>query len=142
MYENLSNVFDKVRCGLKMNKCRIGYVPSQHLWSWRDGQFTPASTLFPWQACLQLPFDIKINIFYKIVKPVLLYGSEIWGFGNLDILERVQSKFYEYIFNLTTSTPSAMIYWELGILPLRNVIQCGIISFWAKINEDVEETHW
>ena len=48
--------------------------------------------------CLQLPFDIQIDLFNKIVKPVLLYGSEIWGFGNLDILERVQSKFYKYIF--------------------------------------------
>ena len=89
--------------------------------------------------CLQLPFDIQIDLFNKIVKPVLLYGSEIWGFGNLDILERVQLKFYKYIFNLKTSTPSAMIYGELGILPLRIDIQCRMISFWARINEDVEE---
>ena len=70
--------------------------------------------------CLQLPFDMQIDLFNKIVnKPVLLYGSEIWGFGNLDILERVQLKFYNYIFNLKSSTQSAMIYGELGILPLR-----------------------
>ena len=49
---------------------------------------------------------------------ILSYGIEIWGFGNLDILERVQLKFYKYIFNLKTSTPSAMIYGEFGILPL------------------------
>ena len=89
--------------------------------------------------CSQLPFDIQIDLFNKIVKPVLLYGSEIWRFGNLDILERVQFKFYKYIFNLKTSTPSAMIYGELGILPLRIDIQCRMISFWARINEDVEE---
>ena len=53
-----------------------------------------------------------IDLFNKILKPVLLYGSEIWGFGNLDILERVQLKFYRYIFNPKTSTPSAMIYGE------------------------------
>ena len=35
--------------------------------------------------CLHLPFDIQIDLFNKIVKPVLLHGSEIWGFGNLDI---------------------------------------------------------
>ena len=57
----------------------------------------------------------------------------------MDILERVQLKFYKYIFNLKTSATSAMIYGELGILPLRIDIQCRIISFWAKINEDVEE---
>ena len=47
--------------------------------------------------CLNLPFDVQIDFFTKIVKPVLLYGSEIWGFGNLDILERVQLSFYKYI---------------------------------------------
>ena len=88
--------------------------------------------------CLQLSFDIQIDHFNKIVKPVLLYGSEIWGFRNLDILE-IFYKFYKYIFNLKTSTPSAMINGELGILPLRIDIQCRMISFWARINEDVEE---
>ena len=47
--------------------------------------------------CLNLPFDVQIDFFNKIVKPVLLYGSEIWGFGNLDILERVQLRFNKKI---------------------------------------------
>ena len=88
--------------------------------------------------CLNLPFDVQIDLFNKIVKPVLLYGCEIWGFGKLDIIERVQLRFYKYIFNLKTSTPSVMIYGELGILPLRIDIQSRMISFWAKVNEDVE----
>ena len=32
-----------------------------------------------------------------------------------------------------------MIYGELGILPLRIDMQSRMISFWAKVNEDVEE---
>ena len=32
-----------------------------------------------------------------------------------------------------------MIYAELGILPLRIDIQSRMISFWAKVHEDVEE---
>ena len=31
---------------------------------------------------LVLPFELQIDIFNKTVKPILLYGSEIWGFGN------------------------------------------------------------
>ena len=31
--------------------------------------------------CLLILFD-------KMVKPVLLYGCEIWGFGNNDVLEK------------------------------------------------------
>ena len=63
---------------------------------------------------------------------------KIWGFGNLDIIERVQLRFYKYILNLKTSTPSVMIYGKLGILPLRIDIQSRMISFWAKVYEDVE----
>ena len=47
---------------------------------------------------LQLPFDIQIDLFNKIVKPILLYGCEIWGFGNLDYIERVQLRYFKYIF--------------------------------------------
>ena len=28
---------------------------------------------------LDLPFDIQIDMFNKTIKPILLYGSEIWG---------------------------------------------------------------
>jgi hypothetical protein len=43
---------------------------------------------------LELPIDMQIDLFNKIVKPVLLYGCEIWGFGNIDCIERVQLKFF------------------------------------------------
>ena len=78
--------------------------------------------------CLNLLFDVQIDLFNKIVKPVLVYGCEIWGFGNLDILERVRLRFYKY-FTLKTSTPSVMIYGELGILPLWIDIQSRKLSF-------------
>ena len=51
----------------------------------------------------------------------------------------VQLRFYKYIFNLKTSAPSVMIYGEFGILLLRIDIQSRMISFWAEVNEDVEE---
>ena len=37
---------------------------------------------------LILPLDLQIELYEKMVKPILLYGSEVWGFGNLDVLER------------------------------------------------------
>ena len=80
-----------------------------------------------------MPFDIQIDLFNKTTKPILLYGCEIWGTGNCDIIERVQLKFYKYIFNLKKSTPSFMIYGELGITPIVLDIKSRIISFWAKL---------
>ena len=57
---------------------------------------------------LNLPIDMQIELFNKLIKPILLYGCEIWAFGNLDIIERVQLKFLKLILNLKKSTQSYM----------------------------------
>jgi hypothetical protein len=35
-----------------------------------------------------LSIKYLLSLFDKIVRPVLLYGCEIWGFGNNDVLEK------------------------------------------------------
>ena len=87
---------------------------------------------------LNLPISLQIDLFDKMIKPILLYGSEIHGFGNIDILERVQLKFLKYILNLKASTPSFMVYGETGVTPLAIDIKTRIISFWTKIT-DIEK---
>ena len=42
---------------------------------------------------LNLSITDQLHLFDKIVVPVLLYGYEIWGFGNLDIIERIHLNF-------------------------------------------------
>ena len=46
-------------------------------------------------------------------------------------IERVQLRYFKYIFNLKNSTLLAMIYGELGVMPLAVDIKCR--TFWAKI---------
>ena len=82
---------------------------------------------------LNLPQDLQLDLFDKTIKPILLYGSEIWGFGNCDVIERVQLKFIKLIFNVKMSTPTNMIYGELGIFPITVDIQQRVVSFWCKL---------
>lgn len=82
---------------------------------------------------LDLPFDIIIDLYNKMVLPVLLYGCELWGYGNLEVIERVQLKFFKSLYYLKRSTPNFMIYGEFGIFPLRIEIQSRMISFWTKL---------
>ena len=56
--------------------------------------------------------------------------------GNNDIIERVQLNYFKQIFGLKRSTPSYMIYGELGIMPLYIDIQTRCISFWSKLIEN------
>ena len=35
---------------------------------------------------LDLPLECQLDLFDKVVVPVLLYGSEVWGFEKLDLI--------------------------------------------------------
>ena len=47
-----------------------------------------------------LPLECQLDHFDKVVAPVLSYGSEVWGFENLDLIERLHLKFLKYALNL------------------------------------------
>ena len=53
---------------------------------------------------LLLPLDMQFELFEKLVKPILLYGSEVWGFGTSDVLDRTVLKFSNFILNITPFT--------------------------------------
>lgn len=80
-----------------------------------------------------LPIDMQLELFNKLVKPILLYGCEIWGFGNIEVIEKVQLKFIKSILKLKNSTPNCIIYGEVGIMPLKIDIYTRMVSYWGKI---------
>ena len=59
-----------------------------------------------------------LDLFDKIIIPMLTYGSEILGYEIIDILEKVHVKFCKLSLNLKTSTPNFMLYCEIGRYPL------------------------
>ena len=79
---------------------------------------------------------MQIDIFNKTVKPVLLYGCEIWGFGNIEMIERVQLKFLKHLLNIRSSTNNCIVYGETGVYPIAIDIKTRIISYWSKLIED------
>ena len=82
---------------------------------------------------LHLPLDIMIDLFDKTVVPVLLYGCEIWGFQTIDLIEKLQLKFYKYILILRSSTPSQMVYGETGKFPVSINIKARLLVYWYKL---------
>ena len=64
---------------------------------------------------LNLSYDVKIDLFEKTIKPILLYGCKIWGLEKNAIIERVHLKLLWIIFRLKRSTPSFMTYGELWL---------------------------
>ena len=82
---------------------------------------------------LILALDLQIELYEKMVKSILLYGSDVWGFGNLDVLERSVLKFLKLILQMKSSTPNFMVFGETGVYPIYIDIYCRVISFWATL---------
>ena len=83
-----------------------------------------------------LSIKCLLSLFDKMVKPILLYGCELWGFGNNDVL-----KFCKMILSLKTSTPNYMIYGELGRNPveidikIRIYLSTKVVSLYCVLGE-------
>jgi hypothetical protein len=84
---------------------------------------------------LDLPVDIQCELFEKMIVPILLYGSEVWGFSNIHETEVLYRNFLKNLLKLNRSTPSCIVYGEFGKSPLQNVVDKRMIQFWIKVSE-------
>ena len=81
---------------------------------------------------LKLPFDIVCELYEKCVIPVLLYGSEIWGWANLREIEIFHRNFLRMVLKTFKFTPNCMLYGESGCTDMDTKITSRMINFWAK----------
>lgn len=73
-----------------------------------------------------------MKLFDNTILPILTYGAEIWGFGDLTNIEKIHTDFLKNILNVKRSTPHVMLYGELGRFPVTLHIKRRIINFWSK----------
>ena len=68
-----------------------------------------------------------------MITPILLYGTEVGGCENVDIIDQFYLKFCKSLLDVKQTTPSVMIYGELGTTPSRLKIKSRVLSFWYRI---------
>ena len=51
-------------------------------------------SLIPKGRRLNVPTDIMLKLFDSCVESILLYGCEVWGYENIDILEKVHTNVF------------------------------------------------
>ena len=82
---------------------------------------------------LNLPLDLQLTVFDHTIVPILLYGCEVWGFENTDIIERLHNEFLRKITFLRKSIPLYMLHSEFGRYSLKVNIKVRMLNFWFSV---------
>ena len=74
-----------------------------------------------------------LELFDKLVTPILNYSCEVWGFCAANQIERIHTKFCKHLLGLKISTQNDFIYGELGRINYysRRLFCC--IKYWLKV---------
>ena len=80
-----------------------------------------------------LDADVFIDLVEKLVIPTLLYGSEIWGHGDLKQLQTFLNKIMRRFLRLHKSTPMCMINGELGLKEITEYVKNRMLNFWCNV---------
>ena len=71
-------------------------------------------------------FDVKI-------KPMLLYGSEIWGHQVIEDIERVQIMYFKAFLGIGKTTPNCMVLSEVNRHHLYVDYFLRAVKYWCKL---------
>ena len=82
---------------------------------------------------LRLPIDIQLELFDRLIVPIIIYGSEVWGFENLKQIEAVHTQYCKYILKLRKNTMNCMTLGELGRLDMSCTVKERMLNYWFRI---------
>ena len=75
----------------------------------------------------------KLDLFDKLISPILNYSSEVWGFISGNAVERIHVQFCIKVLGVKKTTQNDFIYGELGRMPYQYHRYFTIIKYWLKL---------
>jgi len=75
----------------------------------------------------------RLNLFDRLIMPILNYGSEVWGFSSGMSIERVHMQFCKQILGVKRCTQNDFVYGELGRRNCQSARYVNIIKYWIKL---------
>ena len=80
-----------------------------------------------------IPPKHKLELFDKLVSPILNYCCEICGFTNDTSIERVHMQFCKKLLGVKKTTQNDFVYGEFGRKSFRTIHMFKIIKYWLRI---------
>jgi hypothetical protein len=74
-----------------------------------------------------------LDLFDKLITPILSYGCEVWGFMEAKKIENIHLKFCKNLLGVRPQTQNNFVYGELGREQLIQLRMIRILKFWFKI---------
>ena len=78
-------------------------------------------------------FRTAVKIFDIKIKPLLLYGSEIWGTKVYEKIENAQIKYFKSFLGIGKTTENCFILREVGRYPMWVDTKYRAIKYWCKL---------
>ena len=75
----------------------------------------------------------KLDLFDKLIAPILNYSCEVWGFNQAQNIERVHLQFCKKVLGVKKNTQNDFIYGELGRTSFITHRYLIIIKYWLKV---------
>ena len=84
---------------------------------------------------------LTLHLFDACIRPIILYGSEVWGsnFNNLNLLdftkksEHVHLKCCKWILGVSKKCSNLGTLGELGRCPMSVFVKLNMIKYWAHL---------
>ena len=83
----------------------------------------------------------KLELFDKLVSPILNFGSEVWGFYKSSAIETVHLQFCKKNLGVKQSTQNDFVYGELGRMNYQSRRYIIIIKYWLKVISSEESKY-
>ena len=82
-----------------------------------------------------------LDLFDKLITPILNYGSEVWGFHHAKAIETTHMSFCKRMLGIKQSTQNDFVHGELGRIDYQSLRYINIVKFWLKIIHSEEQKY-
>ena len=109
-----------------------------------NGYFNQAQRVLCDQACkvlfsmlksmnrfVNLSPETMVDVFDKLITPVLCYAAEVWGFHAGPDIERLHLKFCKQVLGVKRCTQNDFVHGEL--VPMSIIHKIAMVRYWLKI---------